>query len=52
VLSPSIMGTGKAVHFVPSKWIADWPTAQMSLGEDAETAYNPLLKFSLGVCTT
>jgi hypothetical protein len=32
--------------------MVDEPTAQMSLGENAETACSPLLKYSLGVGTT
>ena len=52
LLSPLIIGAGNAVHVVPSKWIVDCPTAQMSLGEDADAANSSLLKFSFGVGTT
>jgi len=41
-----------AVHVVPSKWIVDCPTAQMSLGEDADAARSSLMRFPLGVETT
>jgi hypothetical protein len=47
-----IIGAGNAVHVVPSKWIVDWPTAQISFGEDAEAAKSSLLEFSFGVGTT
>jgi hypothetical protein len=52
LLSPLIIGAGNALHVVPSKWIVDCPTAQMSLGEDADAAKSSLLKFSFGVGTT
>ena len=52
LLSPLIIGAGNAVHVVPSKWIVDCPTAQMSFGEDAEAAKSSLLGFSFGVRTT
>src|SRR5580693_2630399 len=52
LLSPLIIGTGNAVHVVPSKWIADCPTAQMSLGEYADAARSSLSRFSFGVGTT
>jgi hypothetical protein len=47
-----IIGAGNAVQVVPSKWIVDCPTAQISFGEDADAANSSLLKFSLGVETT
>jgi hypothetical protein len=31
--------------------MVDWPTAQMSLGEEADAASRSLLKFSFGVGT-
>jgi hypothetical protein len=52
LLSPLIIGAGNAVHAVPSKWIVDCPTAQISLGEDADAARSSLLEFSFGVVTT
>ena len=48
-VSPVFVAGWKAVHLVPSKWMVDSPTAHMSLGEDADAAASPLLKFSLGV---
>jgi hypothetical protein len=45
-------GAGNAVHLVPSKWMVDWPTAQISFGEDADAARRLLLVFSFGVGTT
>jgi hypothetical protein len=38
VLMPLMRGAGNAVHLVPSKWMVDWPTAQISFGEDADAA--------------
>src|SRR4029077_10817495 len=52
LLSPLIIGAGNAVHVVPSKWMVDCPTAQISFGEDAEAAKSSLLGFSFGVRTT
>src|SRR3984957_20437983 len=52
LLSPLIIGAGNAVHVVPSKWIVDCPTAQISSGEDADAAKSSLLRFSFGVGTT
>src|ERR1700722_8077742 len=52
LLSPLIIGAENAVHVVPSKWIVDCPTAQISLGEDADAAKSSLLEFSFGVGTT
>jgi hypothetical protein len=46
-------GAGNAVHFVPSKWIVDCPTAQISFGEEADAASRALFVwFSFGVGTT
>ena len=42
----------KALHLVPSKWDNDSPTAQISVGEEAEAANSPLLKLGSGVETT
>ena len=46
VLSPLMPATGNAVHFVPSKWIVVWPTAQMSFVEEAETGEDALEAFA------
>src|ERR1700683_1339687 len=53
VSSPLIRGAAKAVHVVPLKCIVESPTAQMSVGEDADAAKMLLLAlFPLGVGTT
>src|SRR5579863_5178886 len=52
VFSPLMKGAGNAVHLVPSKWMVDCPTAQISFGEDADAAKRSLLKFLFGVGTT
>src|SRR4029077_17915979 len=52
LLSPLIIGAENAVQVVPSKWIVDCPTAQMSFREEAEAAKSSLLGFSFGVRTT
>src|ERR1700730_13732487 len=52
LLSPLIIGAENAVQVVPSKWIVDCPTAQISLEEDAEAEKSSLLGLSFGVATT
>src|ERR1700756_532931 len=52
IAAPFIIGAENAVQVVPSKWIVDCPTAQISLGEDAEAAKSSLLGLSFEVATT